>query len=123
MDGSNVIGDISFYVGRIDKVYLHKDGEFQVSKGNPSLTPMKPKALDDAIEMFEVVVPPYTADLKKVKLKSIDHRRYTMKDIGKIQNRVANLERLTTLSLLERDTQTMQFQDGDGLIDLNQVSL
>ena len=115
VDGSNVIGDISFYVGRIDKVYLHKDGGFQVSKGNPSLTPMKPKALDDAIEMFEVVIPPYTADLKKVKLKSIDHRRYTMKDIGKIQNRVANLERLTTLSLLERDTQTMQIQDGDGL--------
>ena len=115
VDGSNVIGDISFYVGRIDKVFLHKDGEFQVSRGNPAITPMKPKAIDDAIEMFEVIIPPYTADLKKVKLKSIDHRRYTMKDIGKIQNRVANLERLTTLSLLERDTQTMQFQDGDGL--------
>ena len=37
-----------------------------------------------------------------------------MKDIGRIQNRVANLERLTTLSLLERDTQNMQIQDADG---------
>jgi len=113
--GSNVVGDISFYVGRIDKVFLHQDGEFQISQGTPSLTPMKPKGLDDAIELYELRIPPYTDDLKKVRLRSVDHRRFTMKDIGKISNRVANLERLTTLSLLERDTQTMQFQDEDGL--------
>ena len=112
--GSNVVGDISFYVGRIDKVFLHKDGEFQISQGTPSLTPMKPKGIDDAIELYELRIPPYTDDLKKVRLRSVDHRRFTMKDIGKISNRVANLERLTTLSLLERDTQTMQFQDADG---------
>ena len=41
----NVVGDISFYVGRIDKVFLHKDGEFQISQGTPSLTPMKPKGI------------------------------------------------------------------------------
>ena len=112
--GSNVVGDLSFYVGRIDKVFLHKDGEFQVSQGTPSLTPMKPKGIDDAIELYELRIPPFTSDLKKVRLRSVDHRRFTMKDIGKISNRVANLERLTTLSLLERDTQTMQFQDSDG---------
>ena len=112
--GSNVVGDLSFYVGRIDKVFLHKDGEFQISQGTPALTPMKPKGIDDAIELYELRIPPFTSDLKKVRLRSVDHRRFTMKDIGKISNRVANLERLTTLSLLERDTQTMQFQDADG---------
>jgi hypothetical protein len=112
--GSNVVGDISFYVGRIDKVFLHKDGEFQIAQGTPALTPMKPKGIDDAIELYELRIPPYTDDLKRVRLRSVDHRRFTMKDIGKISNRVANLERLTTLSLLERDTQTMQFKDADG---------
>ena len=112
--GSNMVGDISFYVGRIDKIFLHKDGGFQISQGTPSLTPMKPKGIDDAIELFELRIPPFTSDLKKVRLRSVDHRRFTMKDIGKISNRVANLERLTTLSLLERDTSTMQFQDADG---------
>ena len=114
VSGSNVVGDISFYVGRIDKIFLHKDGEFQISQGTPALTPMKPKGIDDAIELYELRIPPYTDDLKLVRLRSVDHRRFTMKDIGKISNRVANLERLTTLSLLERDTQTMQFQDADG---------
>ena len=29
--GSSVQGDIEFYVGRIDKLFLHKSGKFQIS--------------------------------------------------------------------------------------------
>jgi len=114
VSGSSVVGDISFYVGRIDKVFLHKSGAFQTSAGIPSLSPTKPKAIDDAIELFEVQIPAYTKNLKNIRVRTQDHRRYTMKDIGKINNRVTNLERLTALSLLERDTQTKQILDADG---------
>ena len=113
--GSSFVGDISFYVGRYDKVFLHKSGKFQVSEGTPALSPTKPKAVDDSIELFEVYIPPYTKDLKNVKVRSKDHRRFTMGDISRINNRVTNLERITSLSLLERDTQTKQILDGDGL--------
>ena len=37
-----------------------------------------------------------------------------MKDIGRINNRVTNLERVTSLSLLEKDTQSAQILDADG---------
>ena len=37
-----------------------------------------------------------------------------MGDISRINSRVTNLERITSLSLLERDTQTKQILDGDG---------
>ena len=37
-----------------------------------------------------------------------------MKDIGRINNRVTNLERVTSLSLLEKDTQSAQVLDADG---------
>ena len=114
VNGSNMTGAIDFYVGRIDKVYMHKTGQFMVSTGIPSLTPTKPKAIDDAIEMFELRLPPYTNNLKDIRVRSLDHRRYTMKDIGKINNRVTNLERITALSLLEKDTQTKQILDADG---------
>ena len=114
VNGSNMTGAISFYVGRIDKVFMHKTGQFMVSTGIPSLTPTKPKAIDDAIEMFELRIPPYTNNLKDIRVRSHDHRRYTMKDIGKINNRVTNLERITALSLLEKDTQTKQILDADG---------
>jgi len=112
--GSFVVGDISFYVGRVDKVFLHKSGELQISEGNPALTPTKPQAIADGIELFEVRVPAYTKNVKNVKVRSQDHRRFTMGDIGAINNRVTNLERITSLSLLEKDTQTKQILDADG---------
>ena len=87
---------------------------FQVSTGNPSISPTKPKAIDEAIEMFELSIPPYTNKLNQIRVRSQDHRRYTMKDIGKINNRVTNLERITSLSLLEKDTQSKQILDADG---------
>ena len=114
VSGSSVIGDIEFYVGRIDKIFLHKSGIFQTSTGNPALSPTKPKSLDDSIELFELQIPPYTNKLSQIKVRSQDHRRYTMKDIGKINNRVTNLERITSLSLLEKDTQSKQILDADG---------
>jgi len=112
--GSSFVGDISFYVGRYDKIFLHKSGNFQVSEGTPALSPTKPKAVDDSIELFEVYIPPYTLNLKNIRVRSQDHRRFTMKDISRINNRVTNLERITSLSLLERDTQSKQILDGDG---------
>ena len=112
--GSSITGDISFYVGRIDKVFLHKSGTFQTSVGIPALSPTKPKAIDDSIELFELQIPAYTKTIKNIKVRSLDHRRFTMKDIGKINNRVTNLERITSLSLLEKDTQTKQILDADG---------
>ena len=112
--GSSFVGDISFYVGRYDKVFLHKTGKLQVSEGTSSLSPTKPKAVDDSIELFELFIPPFTKNLKNVRVRSKDHRRFTMGDISRINNRVTNLERITSLSLLERDTQTKQILDGDG---------
>jgi hypothetical protein len=114
VSGSSFVGDISFFVGRFDKVFLHKTGKLQVSQGEASLSPTKPKAVDDSIELFELYIPPFTRSLKNVKVRSKDHRRFTMGDISRINNRVTNLERITSLSLLERDTQTMQILDGDG---------
>ena len=60
INGSTVQGDITFYVGRIDKLFLHKSGIFQIATGIPALSPTKPKAIDDAIELFELQIPPYT---------------------------------------------------------------
>ena len=110
----NTTGDITFYTPRIDKVFLLKGGLFEVATGNPDLTPTKPKAIDDAIEMFELFIPAYTKSLDRIRVRSFDHRRFTMKDIGKINNRVTNLERITSLSLLESDTQSKQVLDADG---------
>lgn len=111
---SNVVGEIEFYVSRIDKVFLHRNGSFIISTGNPALTPTKPAGIGDAIELYELYIPAYTKKLSNIRVRSQDHRRYTMRDIGKLSNRLINLERITSLSLLEKDTQTKQILDGEG---------
>ena len=114
MKGGATVGDIEFYTSRIDRIYLGKDGLFEISTGIPSLSPTRPKAIDDSIEMFELFIPAYTKKLSEIRVRSFDHRRYTMKDIGRINKRVTNLERVTSLSLLEKDTQSAQVLDADG---------
>lgn len=114
VDGTAFNSDIEFYVPRIDRVFLSKNGRFEVARGIPSITPTRPKNVDDSIELFEVFIPPYTAKLKNVNIKTKEYRRFTMADIAKINKRLSNLERVTTLSLLESDAQNKQILDADG---------
>jgi hypothetical protein len=43
-----------------------------------------------------------------------DNRRFTMRDIGRLETRIKNIEYYTQLSLLEADAQSLQIQDADG---------
>ena len=57
-----------------------------------------------------IEMPPYLYDVNDVKITVVDNRRFTMRDIGKIEDRVSNLETVTSLSLLELDTKTYKFK-------------
>ena len=52
---------------------------------------------------------------KDVSFNPIDNRRFTMRDIGQIAERVSRLEYYTSLSLLEKDAQQLQILDTAGL--------
>lgn len=103
-----------YYVGRVDKVYLDKSGKFIYIQGTSSLNPKSPVKIDDVMEIASINLPPYLYSPKNATLSLVDNKRYTMRDIGLIENRVKNLERLTSLSLLELSTQTLQIQDSQG---------
>ena len=62
-----------------------------------------------------IQLPPYLYHPDDAKITIEDNVRFTMKDIGKLEDRIANLETTTSLSLLELDTKTLQIQDADGL--------
>jgi len=103
-----------FYLGRIDKLYLDKFGALFVQKGVSSPNPKEPIKDTEVLELATITLPPYLYKPGDAKLSLVDNRRYTMKDIGIIENRVENLERVTSLSLLELNTQTLQIRDADG---------
>jgi hypothetical protein len=103
------------YLDRIDGVFLNKKGEFIVKEGNSSLNPSKPDPIDDAVPLFYAYIPAYTKTSKDVRITPVDNRRYTMRDIGKLEKRIERLEYYTTLSILEQQALNMQVKDEVGL--------
>jgi hypothetical protein len=104
----------SFYLPRIDKILLSKNGLFQVRTGDPAEVPQPPLDLDDSIELASVFVPAYTFSVDSISIEKKEYKRYTMSDIGKLENRIENLEYYTTLSLLEKETAELNVLDNNG---------
>ena len=111
---SSLIG-YSYYLPRIDKVVFSAQGDISVIKGTSSEDPKEPQISSDMMEIGTIELPAYLYNTSDAVLTLVDNRRYTMRDIGKIEDRVENLETLTSLSLLELDTRTLQVRDADGL--------
>ncbi len=103
-----------FYVGRKDRVLLDKEGEFKVLFGAPAMFPALPLVSDGAMELAQIEYPPYLYNVNDAKIIQVDNKRYTMRDIGKLETRLENLEEITSLSLLERETESLQVLDGQG---------
>jgi len=104
-------------LGRIDKLYLSKDGKFFVNAGVPSLEPKEPNPVDNCLEISTIVIPPYVYDVSDVKNILSSHKRYRMKDISNLEDRLKNVEYYTSLSLLETDTKNLTLRDEQTQLD------
>jgi len=107
-NGSDIILSYNYYLPRNDKVILNKDRTFEVVKGISSLYPEDPKDKDNSMTLYVLRSPAFVANTSNVATQYLNHRRYTMRDIGTIEKRVENLEYYTALSLLEQSTVSKQ---------------
>ena len=112
----NWLGSYSYYLSRIDRVSLYPDGQFHVTQGQPAVVAKAPTVDAAAMLLYELTIPAYTLvdDTGKpttVKLKSYDHKRYTMQDLVKIEDRVSHLEYYTALSQLEKAARDQSILD------------
>ena len=111
------------YLGRNDKLALTKDRVFSVIEG-VSEEPILPADDEDAMTLYNLDIPPYTFNASDVDTQYIDNRRFTMRDIGKIEKRVDALEYYTALSLLEKEASDLSIKDdATGTEDLRMVFL
>ena len=111
----SILTTISFYLGRIDRIYLTKNGKFQVKYGTPAENPQIPVSVDDALEVATSTLPPYLYNVSEISIKFLEHKRYRMIDIKNLENRIKNLEYYTALSLLETNTANLFVADSNGL--------
>ena len=103
--------DYEYYLGRIDKIIATSNLEFVVKQGTPAIYPKAPTDLSNGMSLYAVVIPPYTKSVSDIQIKYIDNQRYTMKDIGKLEKRINNLEYYTQLSLLEKQAKDTAIPD------------
>jgi hypothetical protein len=87
--------------GRKDSIVLDTSGVFSVIKGTPSSKPVARKVPKNTIKLYELTIPANSLDASLIDIKRINNKRYTMRDVGKIESRVDRLEYYTSLSLLE----------------------
>ena len=111
---TDITADLEFYLSKKAKVFMTHDGNFKIVEGVSEINPEPPQSIDDAMHLYNLTLPAYTFKTSDVKIEPIDNRRFTMRDIGRLQKRIENVEFYTQLSLLEAEAQNMQIQDADG---------
>jgi hypothetical protein len=117
--GIDVEADFSYYLGRKDKLALDMNGKFFTVSGVSALIPGEPNDPSVGMLLYKMQFEPYTfgADKTSVLVDPIDNKRYTMRDIGKLEKRIDNLEYYTSLSLLEQETKSLTILDSDTKLD------
>lgn len=107
--------DYSWYLPRIDYLYLTHDAKVKVSKGvsGPYLIPPDPIA--NSMLLATIEYKPYMFDPERdCLIKQEVIRRYTMKDIGDLEQRLSHVEYYTSLSLLESQAENTKTYDENG---------
>jgi len=110
-----ILTTFSFYLPRIDRIFLTKEGVFQVKYGVPDENPQKPIPVDEALEIATIRLSPYLYNTTQAAIEFLEHKRFRMVDIKQLENRIRSLEYYTSLSLLETNTANLFVPDADGL--------
>ena len=115
--GTEIETSYQYYLGRKDKITLDYTGQFNNVQGVPATNPQLPETPNMSMNLYNLTISPYTfgTSATDVVVQTIDNKRYTMRDIGKLEQRINVLEQYTALSLLEQQTESMEITDSEGL--------
>ena len=115
--------DVVYHLPRKDKLVIGianldrsaaKFGEYRQIKGVSALNPNSPLQPPGTLTLYDMSLKPFTLDKDDVTLEKNDTKNYTMQDIGKLEDRIDTLTELTTLSLLENETSSIEVLDSAG---------
>lgn len=113
----NLLLSYSYYLPRVDKVYLNQDGTFEVDKGISSEVPVSNPSKANSLDIAEIFLPAYLHDAKNVIVNMTEHKRYRMEDISLLEDRIERVEEYTTLSMLESKTENFIIKDAETGLD------
>jgi len=106
--------DFSFYLSRIDKLYIDRYGNFGTITGLPAKTPFIPADKSDVMTLSTINLHAQTGVVDEVSIDSASDKGYTMEDIKELEGRIASLEYYSSLNLLEQGAKDLLVSDGYG---------
>tara|TARA_B100000123_G_scaffold960_1_gene728 strand:+ start:1407 stop:5153 length:3747 start_codon:yes stop_codon:yes gene_type:complete len=113
-NGTLVTADAEYYLDRASKLVVDREGIIRLINGIPAFNPAIPEKPDQTLALYDIVLGGNTDNDSDLRITKIEHKRFTMKDIAQLEKRLANLEDVTTLNLLEVDTKHLQVLDSSG---------
>jgi len=111
--GTELTATYQYFNGRSDKISINSKGDVVDIKGTPSLNPRLPESITDSMDIVTLDIPPFTFSPDDVVVNKVDNRRFTMRDIGDLEQRIDRLEYYTSLNLLEQKASSIEIPDGD----------
>ena len=103
--------DIQHYQPKVDTLFLDRYGNMILKQGVPGEIPAPPGDIPDGIRLYDLYLPAYTFSPRDIKVEKFNHRRYTMKDIFELDQRVTKVEDLVQLSILEQSAINVSLKD------------
>ena len=103
--------DLEYYLPRLDILELDYRGHFNVKYGTSSEDPQYPIGSINSMTLYYLSLPAYTETPDDVIRIYCENKRYTMRDIGNIENRVEAIENYIMLNSYEMDTNNLPIYD------------
>jgi len=107
--------NFDYYLGRIDRIVVKQSKDFEVISGTSAIKPIAPNVNSGDMLIYTLAIPAYTENVKDIRADFVNHRRYTMQDIGAFENRIKQLEYYVALNTLEKDAVSTKITDANGL--------
>ena len=113
-DGTLVTSDITYNLAQSARLQVDTAGNIIFKTGEAGFNPTRVAKTEGTLPLYDVRLNPATLNESDLSVSKIDHKRFTMKDIGRLEKRVDTLEEVTALSMLEMDTSFFQVLDSAG---------
>ena len=118
--------DLKYYQGKKLRLVLDFDGEYRIVEGAYSDNPTMPAEPSKAMTMALIDLPPYPSLSPQsgklaerldytATIKNVSQKRFTMKEIGGLEQRIKNLEYYASLNLLETFAKDQTIVDSSGV--------
>lgn len=111
---TTITADVTYNLAQSAKLAIDTNSGLSLNFGPSAFYPILPSREEGKLPLYDITLNPKTLNDSDVNISKINFRRFTMKDIGRLEKRIDRLEEFTTLNLLEVDTKNLEVLDSAG---------